>query len=54
MIGPRKLIRLWISRTETYFLDVIMGRRHGLAARAARAALWGCSKVYKVAAKVRR
>jgi hypothetical protein len=54
MIGPRKLIRLWICRLEAYFLDVIMGKRHGPAARAARGALWGFSKVYNVAAKIRR
>ena len=31
MIGPRKLFHLWISRTEAYFLRVII--RHGEKAK---------------------
>lgn len=54
MIGPNNLFRFWTSRTEAYFLDVIMGKRRGSAARVIRAALWGCSKVYDVSAKIRR
>jgi hypothetical protein len=54
MIGPGKFFYVWTSRIEAYLLHVVMGRRQGSVARTTRAALWGLSKIFIVAVKVRR
>ena len=54
MVGKLKLIQLWTREVEAFLLDVVMGKRHGPLASVARVVLWGCSKIFAAAVRVRR
>ena len=50
----REQLRVWAERLETFFLEVIFGDRHDYKARVTRSILFGGSKIFEVAVKIRR
>ena len=50
----RETLRAWTETVETFVLEVIFEERPGKRAALARSALYGLSKVFQVAVKVRR
>jgi tetraacyldisaccharide 4'-kinase len=50
----RETFRAWIEALETFVLQVIFEERHDWRANLTRAALFGGSKVFQVAVKIRR
>ena len=50
----RQTLRAWAETLETFVLEVIFEERHDFKARLMRASLFGLSKVFQVAIKVRR
>src|SRR5258706_1551764 len=50
----REKFRAWAEALETFFLEVVFEERHDFKARLTRGALFGGSKVYQVAVKIRR
>jgi tetraacyldisaccharide 4'-kinase len=50
----REYFRDWIENAETFVLEVIFEDRHDWRAKLARAILFGLSKVFQVAIKIRR
>ena len=50
----REKFRAWAEALETFFLEVVFEERHDFKARATRAVLFGGSKVFQVAVKIRR
>jgi hypothetical protein len=49
-----QLFRLWIDKSEGYFVEVLMGKRRGAVPAAARLLLWWSSKMFMVAFRIRR
>ncbi len=49
-----RIIQAWTRKQETFLLEVMMGKQHGVRAAVARVLLWGSSKVYRVAVALRR
>ncbi|MEI7532973.1 MAG: tetraacyldisaccharide 4'-kinase [Verrucomicrobiae bacterium] len=50
----RETFRAWIEALETFVLQVIFEERHDWKANLTRAALFGSSKIFQVAVKIRR
>src|SRR5438093_780383 len=50
----RETFRVWTETLETFLLEVILEERPGKRATIVRAFLFGCSKIFQVAIKVRR
>jgi tetraacyldisaccharide 4'-kinase len=50
----REKFRAWVEALETFVLEVIFEERHDFKARMVRGTLFGLSKVFEVAVKVRR
>jgi tetraacyldisaccharide 4'-kinase len=50
----RETLRVWTEKVETFVLEVIFEERPGKRAALVRTGLFGLSKVFKVAVKVRR
>src|SRR5258708_39936530 len=50
----REIFRLWTENLETFLLEVILEERRGTGATIMRALLYGCSKIFQVAIKIRR
>ena len=50
----RDKFRVWSETLETFFLEVVFEERHDFKAKATRGVLFGGSKVFTVAVKVRR
>jgi tetraacyldisaccharide 4'-kinase len=50
----REYIRAWTEATETFVLEVIFGQRRGKRAALVRSGLFGLSKVFTLAVKLRR
>src|SRR4051812_12502557 len=50
----RETFRVWTETLETFLLEVILEERPGKRATAVRAFLYGCSKIFQVAIKIRR
>ena len=50
----RDKFRVWSETLETFFLEVVFEERHDFKAKATRGVLFGGSKVFQVAVKVRR
>ena len=50
----RETFRAWVESLETFVLDVIFGDRHDWKAKLMRAFLFGSSKIFQVAVKIRR
>src|SRR5450432_797327 len=50
----RERFRAWAETLETFFLEVVFEERHDFKAKATRAILFGGSKVFTVAVKLRR
>ena len=50
----RQKFRDWIESLETFTLEVISGERHDTKAVIMRGFLFGSSKLFQVAVKVRR
>ncbi len=50
----RETFRGWIEAVETFVLEVIFEERHDWKANLTRAALFGLSKIFQVAVKIRR
>lgn len=50
----RETLRAWTENLETFLLEVILEERRGTRATLVRGLLFGCSKVFEVAIKVRR
>ncbi len=50
----RENFRAWAETLETFFLEVVFEERHDFKAKATRAVLFGGSKVFTVAVKIRR
>src|SRR5664279_2960494 len=50
----REKFRAWAEALETFFLEVVFEERHDFKAKATRAILFGGSKVFQVAVKLRR
>ena len=50
----REKFRAWVEALETFVLEVIFEERHDFKARLMRGSLFGLSKVFEVAVKVRR
>jgi len=50
----RETFRAWAEALETFFLEVVLGERHDFKAKLTRAILFGGSKVFQVAVKLRR
>jgi tetraacyldisaccharide 4'-kinase len=50
----RENLRAWAEALETFVLEVIFEERHDFKARVMRAVLFGGSKIFQVAVKVRR
>src|SRR5436309_6193132 len=46
--------RFWIENLQTVYLEVIRDKRRGPRASALRSVLYGCSKLYQIAIKIRR
>ena len=50
----RETFRVWTETLETFLLEVILEERPGKRATLIRAFLFGCSKIFQVAIKIRR
>ncbi|HEY5041164.1 MAG TPA: tetraacyldisaccharide 4'-kinase [Verrucomicrobiae bacterium] len=50
----REKFRAWAEVLETFFLEVVFEERHDFKARATRGVLFGGSKLFQVAVKIRR
>src|SRR5687768_9693016 len=50
----RETLRAWTENLETFLLEVILEERRGTRASLVRALLYGCSKIFQVAIKIRR
>jgi tetraacyldisaccharide 4'-kinase len=50
----REKFRAWAEALETFFLEVVFEERHDFKAKATRVVLFGGSKVFTVAVKIRR
>src|SRR6266851_1978568 len=50
----RETFRLWTENLETFLLEVILEERPGTAASFVRTLLFGLSKIFQVAIKIRR
>src|ERR1700720_4062335 len=50
----RETFRVWTETLETFVLEVILEERPGKRATILRTLLYGCSKIFQVAIKVRR
>ncbi len=50
----RETFRAWTENLETFLLEVILEERGGTRATLVRAVLYGCSKIFQVAIKIRR
>jgi tetraacyldisaccharide 4'-kinase len=50
----REKFRDWAEALETFFLEVVFEERHDFKARFARSVLFGLSKIFQVAVKIRR
>ena len=50
----REKFRDWAEALETFFLEVVFEERHDFKAKATRVALFGGSKLFTVAVKIRR
>src|SRR5580765_617725 len=50
----RERFRVWTENLETFLLEVILEQRRGTRATLVRTLLYGCSKLFQVAIKVRR
>src|SRR5712671_5087692 len=50
----RETFRVWTESLETFLLEVILEERPGKRATLVRAFLFGCSKIYQAAIKIRR
>src|ERR1700744_1814875 len=50
----REKFRAWAEALETFFLEVVFEERHDFKARFTRSVLFGLSKAFQVAIKVRR
>ena len=50
----RQTFRDWVETLETFVLEVIFEERHDWKANLTRALLFGCSKLFQVAVKIRR
>src|SRR6187402_401068 len=50
----RETFRAWTENLETFLLEVILEERRGTRATLVRALLYGCSKLFQVAIKIRR
>ena len=50
----REIFRAWIESLETFVLQVIFEERHDWKANLTRALLFGLSKIFQVAVKIRR
>src|SRR5580765_5522967 len=50
----RERFRVWTESLETFLLEVILEERRGTRAGIVRTLLYGCSKLFQVAIKVRR
>src|ERR1022692_3825256 len=50
----REKFRAWAETLETFFLEVVFEERHDFKARATRGVLFGGSKIFLVAVKIRR
>jgi tetraacyldisaccharide 4'-kinase len=50
----REKFRIWLESFETFFLEVIFEERRDFRAKLTRAFLFGCSKIFMVAVKLRR
>src|SRR6058998_3977886 len=50
----RETFRVWTENLETFLLEVILEERRGTRESLVRALLFGCSKIFQVAIKIRR
>src|SRR2546421_4728162 len=50
----RETLRVWTETLETFLLEVILEERRGTRAALVRVLLYGCSKIFQVAIKIRR
>ena len=50
----REKFRVWAESLETFFLEVIFEERHDFRAKLTRGFLFGGSKIFQVAVKLRR
>src|SRR5471030_3198782 len=50
----REKFRVWAESLETFFLEVVFGERHDFKANFTRSVLFGGSKIFQVAVKIRR
>jgi tetraacyldisaccharide 4'-kinase len=50
----REMFRVWTETLETFLLEVILEERPGKRATIVRTFLYGCSKIFQVAIKIRR
>src|SRR5665213_284007 len=50
----REKFRVWAEVLETFFLEVVFEERHDFKAKATRGVLFGGSKIFQVAVKIRR
>src|ERR1035437_889406 len=50
----REQLRAWTETLETFFQEVIVEERRGMRETLVRALLYGCSKVFEAAIKIRR
>src|SRR2546425_7563540 len=50
----REKFRVWTENLETFLLEVILEERRGTRESLVRALLFGCSKIFQVAIKIRR
>src|SRR3989440_12211730 len=50
----RETLRTWTENVETFFLEVILEKRRDKRATIIRAFLYGCSKIFQVAIRIRR
>jgi tetraacyldisaccharide 4'-kinase len=50
----REKFRAWAETLETFFLEVVFEERHDFKAKATRGVLFGGSKVFQIAVKIRR
>jgi tetraacyldisaccharide 4'-kinase len=50
----RETFRAWTENLETFLLEVILEERRGTRASLVRGLLYGCSKIFQVAIKLRR
>ena len=50
----REIFRAWAETLETFFLEVVFEERHDFKAKATRGVLFGGSKIFQIAVKLRR